>query len=63
MAGKGPISTVGTVIGWVLLACAVFAIMVLWNWDPIAFVTSVFERISDVFLSWDWFRRLVGPPA
>lgn len=58
---RGPVSAVGSAIGWIAVVGIVIAIMVLWNWDPIAFVTSVFGRISDLFLSWDWFRNLVGP--
>lgn len=57
---RGAFSSIGTVIGWLVLIAIVFAIMTIWNWDPIAFLTSAVSRISDLFLSWDWFRKLVG---
>lgn len=57
---RGPISTAGAVVGWIVVVAVVFAIMVLWNWDPLAFITNTIERISDWFLSWEWFRNLVG---
>jgi len=63
MAGKGPIASAGTVIGWIVVAIVVFAIMILWNWDFVSFVVSIFDRGSDFLLGFDWFRKLVGPPA
>lgn len=60
MAGKGPISSIGSVIGWILVVAIVVAIMILWNWDPIAFVSNSINRISEIFLGWEWFRKLVG---
>lgn len=57
---KGPISSAGAIIGWIVVAAVVIAIMVLWDWDPIAFITSSLERISAFFLNWEWFRNLVG---
>lgn len=57
---KGPLSSVGTVIGWIVLVAVVVAIMILWNWDPFAFISNSINRISEIFLSWGWFRTLVG---
>jgi len=56
----GPIKTALSVVGWLVVAAIVFAILTLWNWDPIAFVSHVLNWISDQFLSWQWFRNLVG---
>lgn len=57
---RGPIGTAGAVVGWILVVAIVVAIMILWNWDPIAFITNSIERISEFFLGWEWFRNLVG---
>lgn len=57
---KGPIGIVGSIFGWIVVAALVFAIMVIWDWDPVAFIVNSVERISEFFLSWDWFRKLVG---
>lgn len=57
---RGPLSSVGTVIGWIVLVAVVVAIMILWNWDPFAFISNSINRISEIFLSWGWFRTLVG---
>lgn len=50
----------GTILTWLVLAGAIFAIMTLWNWDPIAFLSDAVDRIASLFLSWEWFNRLVG---
>lgn len=57
---RGPIGTAGAVVGWIIVAAIVVAIMVLWNWDPLAFIFNSVERISNLFLSWEWFRNIVG---
>lgn len=50
----------GTILTWLVLAGIIFAIMTIWNWDPIAFLSDAVTRISNLFLSWEWFNRLVG---
>jgi len=57
---KGALSSVGAIIGYIVLAGILVAIMVIYNWDPIAFISTTVNRISEVFLGWDWFRSLVG---
>ena len=46
----------------VLVVGFVLAIMVIWYWDPVAFISNSIGRISDFFLQWEWFRNLVGAP-
>jgi len=57
---SGPIKTALSVVGWVIVAGIVIAIMTLWNWDPFAFIGHTLNQISDFFLRWEWFRNLVG---
>lgn len=57
---RGPIGVAGSIIGWIVVAAIVFAIMIIWDWDPVAFIVNTVERISEFFLNWDWFRKLVG---
>lgn len=57
---RGPIGVAGSIVGWIVVAAIVFAIMIIWDWDPVAFIVNTVERISEFFLNWDWFRKLVG---
>lgn len=57
---RGPIGVAGSILGWIVVAAIVFAIMIIWDWDPVAFIVNTVERISEFFLNWDWFRKLVG---
>ena len=59
---RGPLGIAGAIVGWVLVVGIVVAIMVIWNWDPVAFITKSIDRISEFFLGWEWFRNLVGAP-
>ena len=59
---RGPLGIAGAVVGWVLVVGIVVAIMVIWNWDPVAFISNSIGRISDFFLQWEWFRNFVGAP-
>lgn len=59
---RGPLGIAGAIVGWVLVVGIVVAIMVIWNWDPVAFISNSIGRISDFFLQWEWFRNLVGAP-
>ena len=59
---RGPLGIAGAIVGWVLVVGIVVAIMVIWNWDPVAFIANSIGRISDFFLQWEWFRNLVGAP-
>lgn len=59
---RGPLGIAGAVVGWILVVGIVVAIMVIWSWDPVAFITNSIERISEFFLGWEWFRTLVGQP-
>lgn len=59
---RGPLGTAGAIVGWVLVVGIVVAIMVIWNWDPVAFISNSIGRIADFFLQWEWFRNLVGAP-
>lgn len=57
---KGPIAAAGSILGWVVVVAIVVAIMILWNWDPIAFITNTIQRIANVFLGWELFRKIAG---
>lgn len=57
---KSPLGSAGSIIGWVILAGIVVAIMTLYSWDPFNFITTTLDRISNWFLQWEWFRKIVG---